>query len=78
MEETQIQRRFTVTIPKKIRKQLGLEEGMNLVWETDGKRIIAHPKTFKAFHGMFKGKLKYTDEEKAEVEKVFLEHIAEK
>jgi AbrB family looped-hinge helix DNA binding protein len=77
MEETQIQRRFTVTIPRQIREKLGLEEGMNLIWETDGTKMIVHPKTLKTLHGMFKGKIKYLRREKELAEKVFLEHATE-
>ena len=72
MQRTEIQRRFTTTIPKKVRERLGLKEGMELFWEVEEDRIVIHPKTYGSLNGMFKGKVDYTQQLKEKVEESFL------
>ena len=67
-----VQRRFTVTIPKKIREKIGLREGTELLWEIEGNKIIVRPVSVRNLLSRFEGKVEYTREAKEEVEKTFL------
>ncbi len=73
MEKTEVQRRFTTTIPKKIRERLGLKEGMELTWDVEDGRIIVYPRSYSPLKGLLKGKVKYSREVKEQVEERFLE-----
>ncbi len=75
IETTIVQRRFTVTIPKRIRERLGIKEGMELLWEVDGDRIIIKPSSLMELVGRFEGAVEYTEEVKEEVEKLFLKSL---
>lgn len=72
-EITSIQRRYTLTIPKSIRKKLQIEEGMEIFWSVEEGKIVLTPKTYKIFHERFTGKPKYeTEKDKKEVEEAFM------
>lgn len=73
MEKTEVQRRFTTTIPKGVRKRLGLKEGTGLFWKVEDGRIVVYPESYSTLSGMFKGKSGYTNERKEEAERWFLE-----
>lgn len=76
-EKTYVQRRYTLTIPKSIRKELNIEEGMDIFWSVEEGKIILTPSTFEIFHERFEGKPKYiTGKDKEEVEKVFIKETA--
>jgi len=72
MQKTGIQRRFTTTIPKKVRERLGLKEGMELFWDVEEDRIVIYPKAYKSLGGMFKGKVEYSTQLKEKVDKSFM------
>ncbi|MCD6480016.1 AbrB/MazE/SpoVT family DNA-binding domain-containing protein [Candidatus Bathyarchaeota archaeon] len=72
VERTVVQRRFTVTIPKEIRERLGIREGMELLWDVEGDRIILKPISLMDLVGRFEGAVDYTEEVKEEVERLFL------
>jgi AbrB family looped-hinge helix DNA binding protein len=72
VEETEIQRRFTTTIPKRIRERLGLKEGMELAWDVEDGRIVLYPLSYRTLDGILKGKVDYTRKAKEEAESVFL------
>jgi AbrB family looped-hinge helix DNA binding protein len=73
MEKTEVQRRFTITIPKSVRKRLGLKEGVSLFWDVEDGKIVVYPATYSSLSGMFKGRSGYTRERKGETERWFLE-----
>jgi len=73
VERTIVQRRFTVTIPKKIRERLGIREGMELLWDVEGGRIILKPVSLMDLVARFEGAVDYTEEVKEEVERLFLQ-----
>ena len=73
VERTVVQRRFTVTIPKKIRERLGIREGMELLWDVEGDRIILKPVSLMDLVARFEGAVDYTEEIKEEVERLFLQ-----
>ncbi len=73
VERTVVQRRFTVTIPKKIRERLGIREGMELLWDVEGDRIILKPVSLMDLVARFEGAVDYTEEVKEEVERLFLQ-----
>ena len=76
VEDSVVHRKFTLTIPKSIRKELNLREGMEIRWHVEDNKIIIEPKTFRNLHGRFEGAARYaTEREKEEVEKVFLEKV---
>lgn len=76
-EKTSVQRRYTLTIPKSVRKKLNIEEGMDIFWSVEEGRIILTPRTFEIFHERFQGKPKYvTEKDKKEVEEVFIKETA--
>jgi AbrB family looped-hinge helix DNA binding protein len=72
MEKTEVQRRFTTTIPKKVREALGLREGTGLFWEVEEGRMVVYPATYSSLNGVLKGKVEYTRRTKEEAEAVFL------
>lgn len=72
MEKSEVQRRFTTTIPKRVREALGLREGTGLYWEVEEGRIVVYPATYSSLNGVFKGKVDYTRRTKQEVEQWFL------
>jgi AbrB family looped-hinge helix DNA binding protein len=72
VQKTEIQRRFTTTIPKKIRDKLGLKEGMQLFWDVEGDKIVLYPGVYESLKGIFKGKVEYSTQVKAKVEESFL------
>jgi len=76
MQRSEIQRRFTTTIPKEIRKKLGLKEGMELFWDIEGDRVVIYPKSYAPLKGIFKGKVQYSRKVKEEAEEAFLKEIA--
>jgi len=71
-EVSTIQRRFTVTIPKEIRKKLKLKEGMSLQWDVEEDKIIVQPVTVGNLLNRFEGKLEYTREIKEDIERLFV------
>jgi len=72
-EKTSVQRRYTLTIPKSIRDEIDIKEGMDIIWSVKEGKVILTPKTFKVFHERFAGKPKYeTERDKEEVEEAFL------
>ena len=73
IERTVVQRRFTVTIPKKIRERLGIREGMELLWDVEGDKIILKPVSLMDLVARFEGAVNYTEEVKEEVERLFLQ-----
>ena len=73
MEKTEVQRRFTTTIPKSVRERLGLKEGTGLFWEVEDGKIVVYPASYSSLSGMFKGRAGYTRERKEEAERWFLE-----
>ena len=73
MEKTEIQRRFTTTIPKRVRETLALREGTGLYWEVQEGRIVVYPASYSSLSGMYKGKSGYTKEAKERAEKWFLD-----
>lgn len=56
MERTEVQRRFTTTIPKKVREKLGLKEGTGLFWEVEEGRMVVYPASYSSLNGVLKGK----------------------
>jgi AbrB family looped-hinge helix DNA binding protein len=72
MEKTEVQRRFTTTIPKKIREKLGLKEGTGLFWDVEEGRMVVYPATYSSLDGVLKGKVEYTRGVKEQVEERFL------
>jgi AbrB family looped-hinge helix DNA binding protein len=72
VQKSEIQRRFTTTIPKKVRERLGLKEGMELFWEVDEDKIVIYPKAYGSLKGIFKGKVEYSHRTKEKVEEAFL------
>jgi AbrB family looped-hinge helix DNA binding protein len=72
MEKTEVQRRFTTTIPKKVRERLGLKEGMDLFWDVEEGRIVVYPLSYASLEGVLKGRVDYTRKAKEEVEERFL------
>ena len=72
MEKTEVQRRFTTTIPKKVREALGLKEGTGLLWEVEEGRMVVYPATYSSLNGVLKGKVDYTRKAKEEAEEWFL------
>nr|MDO8079242.1 AbrB/MazE/SpoVT family DNA-binding domain-containing protein [Candidatus Freyarchaeota archaeon] len=78
VENSIVHRKFTLTIPKSVREELNIREGMEILWRVEGNKIILEPKTFRNLHGIFKGTARYTTEkDKQEVETVFLRDGAE-
>jgi len=77
VERTVVQRRFTVTIPKEIRERLGIREGMELLWDVEGDRIILKPVSLMDLVARFEGTVDYTGEVKEEVERLFLQRHEE-
>lgn len=78
VEDSVVHRKFTLTIPKRIRKKLNLREGMEIQWRVEDNKIIIEPKTFRSLHGRFEGAARYgTERDKEEVEKVFLKKVGE-
>ena len=77
MEKTEVQRRFTTTIPKSVRERLGLKEGTGLFWSVEDGRIVVYPASYSSLSGMFKGRSGYTRERKEEAERWFLERGSE-
>lgn len=77
MEKTEVQRRFTTTIPKGVRRRLGLKEGTGLFWEVEDGKIVVYPATYSSLSGIFKGESGYTREAKDEAERWFLKGGAE-
>lgn len=76
-EKTTVQRRYGLTIPKSVRKKLGIEEGMDVFWSVKEGKIILTPRTFEVFHERFKGEPRYvTEKDKEEVEEVFMKEAA--
>ena len=74
MEESEVQRRYTVTIPRRIREALALKEGSKVAWQVDKGRIVITPKGFKILKDRFKGKSRYeTLRDKEQVEKAYIE-----
>ncbi len=72
MEKTEVQRRFTTTIPRKVREKLGLKEGTGLFWDVEEGRMVVYPASYSSLDGVLKGKVKYTRKVKDEVEGRFL------
>jgi AbrB family looped-hinge helix DNA binding protein len=72
MEKTEVQRRFTTTIPKNVREKLGLKEGTGLFWEVEDGKIVVYPASYSSLSGMFKGRSGYTSERKEQAERWFL------
>ena len=72
MEKTEVQRRFTTTIPKSIREKLGLKEGTGLFWDLEDGRIVVYPASYSSLSGMFKGRSGYSKEAKERAESLFL------
>ena len=72
MKKTEVQRRFTTTIPRQIREKLGLKEGMELLWDVEDGRIVVYPRAYSSLKGILKGKVEYTRELKEKVESTFL------
>ncbi len=72
MQKTGIQRRFTTTIPKKVRERLGLKEGMELFWDVEEDKIVIYPKAYRSLRGIFEGKIEYSTHVKEKVEKSFI------
>lgn len=73
VEESKVQRRYTLTIPKKIREALGIEEGEKVVWRVRRGEIVIKPETFRLFHARFPGASGYMSEkDKEEAEEAFL------
>ncbi|MEM2146070.1 MAG: AbrB/MazE/SpoVT family DNA-binding domain-containing protein [Candidatus Jordarchaeaceae archaeon] len=73
VESSVVHRKFTLTIPKRVREELNIREGMEMVWRIENNKIILEPKTFRSLHERFKGKAMYaTEKDKQEVEKIFL------
>ncbi len=72
MEKTEVQRRFTTTIPKKVREKLGLKEGTGLFWEVEEGRMVVYPATYSSLDGVLEGKVEYTRRVKEQVEERFL------
>ena len=72
MEKTEVQRRFTTTIPKKVREKLGLKEGTGLLWDVEEGRMVVYPATYSSLDGVLKGKVEYTRRVKEQVEERFL------
>ncbi len=79
MEKSKIQRRFTLTIPRSIRKAANLKEGDVVYWSfVNGKIILTKP-SFKVFRSRFKVSFKpLSDAEKEVLDKVFLEEASQK
>lgn len=74
VEESEVQRRYTITIPRRIREALALKEGSKVKWQVDKGRIVITPKSFKIFKDRFKGRSRYeTSRDKEQVERVFIE-----
>lgn len=67
-----MQRRFTTTIPKKVREKLGLKEGTGLLWDVEEGRMVVYPATYSSLDGVLKGKVEYTRRVKEQVEERFL------
>ncbi|MFQ5976798.1 MAG: AbrB/MazE/SpoVT family DNA-binding domain-containing protein [Candidatus Heimdallarchaeota archaeon] len=77
-DESVIQRRFTITIPRTIREMLNLREGEELHWTVENGRIIIVPKNLKEFGSRFTGSHSYkTPSDKQDVEKTFLGLVEE-
>ena len=72
MEKTEVQRRYTTTIPKGVREKLGLKEGTGLFWDIEDGRIVVYPASYSALSGIFKGKSGYSEESKERAERWFL------
>jgi len=73
LEESTVQRRYTLTIPKKIREAVSIKEGEAVVWRVERGEIVITPKTFELFHARFRGTSCYVSEkDKEEVEEAFL------
>lgn len=73
VENSIVHRKFTLTIPKRVREELNIREGMEILWRVEDNKIILEPKTFRSLHGRFKGSARYaTEKDKQEVETVFL------
>jgi len=72
MEKTEVQRRFTTTIPKSIREKLGLKEGTGLFWDIEDGRIVVYPASYSSLSGVFKGTSGYSKEAKERAERWFL------
>jgi AbrB family looped-hinge helix DNA binding protein len=73
VEESTIQRRYTLTIPKKIRESVGIKEGEKVFWRVENGEIVITPKTFEIFHARFPGASGYISEkDKQDVEEAFL------
>lgn len=79
MEKSRIQRRFTLTIPRSIRKAANLKEGDVVYWSfVNGKIILTKP-SFKVFRSRFKVGFKPLSEAEKEVlDKIFLEEASKK
>ncbi|MDG7016457.1 MAG: AbrB/MazE/SpoVT family DNA-binding domain-containing protein [Nitrososphaerota archaeon] len=77
MEKTEVQRRFTTTIPKAVREKLGLKEGTGLFWNVEDGRIVVYPASYSSLSGMFKGRSGYARERKERAERWFLERGSE-
>ena len=72
LERTEVQRRFTTTIPKRVREALGLKEGTGLFWEVEEGRMVVYPATYHSLRGVLKGKADLTREAKEAAEEWFL------
>jgi AbrB family looped-hinge helix DNA binding protein len=72
MEKSEVQRRFTTTIPKRVREKLGLKEGTGLFWEVEAGRMIVYPASYSSLDGILRGKVEYTRRVKEEVERQFI------
>jgi AbrB family looped-hinge helix DNA binding protein len=72
MEKTEVQRRFTTTIPKRARESLGLKEGTGLFWDVEEGRMVVYPATYASLDGVLKGKGDYSRKAKEAAEEWFL------
>lgn len=63
-----------ITLPKKIRQRLGVEEGSVMVFEEEDQKIVLRPaRTLLDYQGFLKGKAKTTDFE--EMRRIAKKHV---
>ena len=69
--------RYTIVIPKEVRRSLGIKKGQLLRVVSDGEKIIIEPlpdDPFKVFEQIL-GDFQYSKEDRSKAEKLLLEEV---
>jgi AbrB family looped-hinge helix DNA binding protein len=77
-EEITIGKRFTIVVPRSIRKKLGLREGQKALVRTEGQQVVVEPLTEDPYKVLAEtlGDLRYSESRYEKMAEEWLKRVA--